>query len=241
MNGPPDPRQETLRGHAGKIALVAVFAAVIVAYVALDGQRYLGLEAVKANRDALLGFANEHFVLALALAFCAYAGAVAFSLPGGLVLSLITGFIFGRWVGTVLVVFAATLGATLVFLAARYLFADAARKRMGTLGEKISAGFTENAFNYLLFLRLVPLFPFFLVNLAPAFTNISLRTYVLGTFIGIIPGTFVFVNLGQTLGRIDSLSGLVSTETIGAFVLLGLFALVPVFVRKWRAARAVKV
>ena len=81
------------------------------------------------------------------------------------------GFIFGRWVGTVLVVVAATVGATLVFLAARYLFADAARRRLGALGEKINAGFTENAFSYLLFLRLVPLFPFFLVNLAPAFTN----------------------------------------------------------------------
>ena len=85
------------------------------------------------------------------------------------------GFLFGRWVGTVLVVIAATIGATLVFLAARYLFADAARRRMGALGEKISAGFTENALNYLLFLRLVPLFPFFLVNLAPAFTKIRLR------------------------------------------------------------------
>ena len=102
----------------------------------------------------------------------------------------------------------------------------------------ISAGFTENALNYLLFLRLVPLFPFFLVNLAPAFTNIRLGTFVLGTFIGIIPATFVYVNLGETLGRIDSLSGLVSIETIGAFVLLGILALVPVFIKKWRGARA---
>jgi len=234
------PQQQTLSGHGGKIALVAVFVAVIVAFFALDGQRYLSLEAVKANRDALLAFADKHFILALTIAFFVYAGAVAFSLPGGLVLSLTMGFLFGRWVGTVLAVLAATLGATLVFLAARYLFADAARRRMGALGEKISAGFTENAFHYLLFLRLVPLFPFFLVNLAPAFTKISLRTYIAGTFIGIIPGTFVYVNLGQTLGRIDSVSGLVSTETIGAFVLLGLFALAPVFVKKFRAARAAK-
>jgi len=240
MNVAPEPQPETSRGHGGKIALLAIFAAVIVAFFVLDGQRYLSLEAVKANRDALLAFADKHFILALAIAFFVYAGAVAFSLPGGLVLSLTTGFIFGRWVGTVLAVLAATLGATLVFLAARYLFAEAARRRMGPLGEKISAGFAENAFHYLLFLRLVPLFPFFLVNLAPAFTRISLRTYVAGTFIGIIPGTFVYVNLGQTLGHIDSLSGLVSTETIGAFVLLGLFALLPVFVKKFRAARAAK-
>ena len=145
------------------------------------------------------------------------------------------GFVFGRWVGTVLVVFAATIGATIVFLAARYIFADAARKRLGALGEKINAGFTENAFTYLLFLRLVPVFPFFLVNLAPAFTSIPLRTYVLATFLGIIPGSFVFVNLGQTLGRIDSLQGLVSVETLGAFALLGVFALVPIVIRKMKS------
>ena len=218
-----------------KIALGAAFVVLIVAFFALGGQRYLSLETVKTHRDALLAFTNEHYVAALAIAFVTYAGATALSLPGGLVLSLTMGFIFGRWAGTVLVVLAATVGATLVFLAARYLFADAARRRMGALGEKISAGFTENALSYLLFLRLVPLFPFFLVNLAPAFTNIRLTTFVLGTFIGIIPATFVYVNLGETLGRIDSLSGLVSPQTIGAFVLLGLLALVPVFVRKWRS------
>jgi len=218
-----------------KIALGIVLVALIVAFFALGGQRYLSLEAVKTHRDALLAFAQDHYVAALAIAFVTYAGATALSLPGGLVLSLTMGFIFGRWAGTALVVLAATVGATLVFLAARYLFADAARRRMGALGERISAGFTENALSYLLFLRLVPLFPFFLVNLAPAFTRIRLATFVLGTFIGIIPATFVYVNLGETLGRIDSLSGLVSPETIGAFVLLGLLALVPVFVRKRRS------
>lgn len=218
-----------------KIALGVLFVALIVAFFALGGQRYLSLEAVKTHRDALLTFAHEHYFAALAIAFATYVGATALSLPGALVLSLAMGFIFGRWAGTVLVVFAATIGATLVFLAARYLFADAARRRMGALGEKISAGFAANAFNYLLFLRLVPLFPFFLVNLAPAFTEIRLTTFVIATFIGIIPATFVYVNLGETLGRIESLSGLVSRETIGALVLLGLLALVPVLVKKWRA------
>ena len=227
-------------GTRARVALLALFALAVAAFFALDGERYLSLESVKAHRDALLEFTAAHYVLALVIAFLVYAGAVALSLPGGLVLSLTAGFVFGRWAGTLLAVLAATTGATLVFLAARYLFADAARRRMGALGEKISAGFTANALNYLLFLRLVPVFPFFLVNLAPAFTSVSLRTYVLGTFVGIIPGTFVYVNLGQTLGRIDSLSGLVSTETLGAFVLLGLFALVPVLLRKFRARRAAK-
>jgi uncharacterized membrane protein YdjX (TVP38/TMEM64 family) len=201
----------------------------------VGGQHYLTLDAIKANRDALLRFTEAHFAAAIVIAVLIYAGAVAFSLPGALILSLAMGFVFGRWIGTVLVVVAATAGATIVFLAARYIFADAARKRLGALGEKINAGFTENAFNYMLFLRLVPAFPFFLVNLAPAFTSIPLRTFVLATFIGIIPGTFVFVNLGETLGRIDSLQGyMVSVQTVGAFA-LWLLALVPVVVRKMKS------
>lgn len=220
-----------------KVALVALFVAAIGGFFALGGQHYLSLAAVKANRGALLAYADAHLVRALGIAFVVYAGAVAFSLPGGLVLSLAMGFIFGRWIGTVLVVAAATVGATLVFLAARYVFADAARSRLGAIGARINAGFTANAFSYLLFLRLVPLFPFFLVNLAPAFTSIPLSTYVAATFVGIVPGTFVFVNLGQTLGRIDSLEGLVSGETLAAFGLLGAFALLPVLLRRMRSRR----
>lgn len=240
MSSAPDETPRADRGPAGRLALLTVLAIVVVAFFLLHGERYLTLESVKANRDALLAFTTVHYAAALAIAFAVYVLATAFSVPGGLVLSLTMGFLFGRWVGTVLVVAAATIGATLLFLAARYLFADAARRRMGALGEKINAGFTENALSYLLFLRLVPLFPFFLVNLAPAFTSIRVRTFVAGTLIGIIPGSFVFVNLGQTLGRIDSLSGLLSTETIAAFVLLGVLALTPVLVRKMRAPRAEK-
>ncbi len=221
-----------------KVALLALFVGAVVAFFAFGGQHYLTLDTIKANRDALLRFTEAHFAAALVIAFFIYAGAVAFSLPGGLILSLTMGFVFGRWVGTALVVVAATVGATIVFLAARYIFADAARRRLGALGEKINAGFTENAFNYMLFLRLVPAFPFFLVNLAPAFTSIPLRTFVLATFVGIIPGTFVFVNLGETLGRIDSVQGLVSVETFGAFALLGLLALVPIAIRKMKSKRA---
>lgn len=238
MDVPPPPPAATPSGsRALKLALVALFAGVVVAFFALGGHRYLSLDAIKANRDALLAFTQQHFAASLAIAFVVYVAVTAFSLPGGLVMSLTVGFLFGRWVGTALVVAAATIGATLVFVAARYVFADAARKRLGALGERINAGFTENAFSYLLFLRLVPLFPFFLVNLAPAFTSIPLPTYVLATFVGIVPGTFVFVNLGQTLGRIESLQGLVSAETLGAFALLGVFALVPVAIRRFRARK----
>src|SRR4030095_10397490 len=129
----------TAGGKWLKLALLAIFVGVVVAFFALGGQRYLTLDTIKANRGALLQFTREHYALCLVIAFAVYAGATAFSLPGGLVLSLTMGFIFGRWVGTALVVIAATIGATLVFLAARYLFADAARRRMGALGAKINA------------------------------------------------------------------------------------------------------
>ena len=238
MNGENAPNPTPRR--AGKLIVLALFVVAFVAFLALDGQHYLSLATIKANRDALLDFASRHFVASMAIASLVYAGAIALSLPGGLVLSLAMGFVFGRWIGTVLVVIAATLGATLVFLAARYLFADAARRRLGAAGERIIAGFNENAFAYLLFLRLVPLFPFFLVNLAAAFTAVPLRTYVLATLVGIVPGTFVYVNLGQTLGRIESLDGVVSRETVLAFVLLGVLALAPVAWKRLKAAPAMR-
>lgn len=221
-----------------KIAIAALFLIAVGAFFALDGQRYLNLDTIKTNRDALLAFAHAHFTQALLIGFLVYAGATALSLPGGLVLSLTMGFVFGRWVGTALVVLAATVGATIVFTAARYLFADWARRRMGPLGEKINAGFTRSAWSYMLFLRLVPVFPFFLVNLAPALTSIPLRTFALATLIGIIPATFVFVNIGQTLGQIDSLQGLISLDVLGALALLGLVALLPIAIQKWQSRHA---
>ena len=215
--------------------LLALFVAALAAFFAVGGPRHVSLDALKANRDALLQFRDAHRAATIAIAFATYAGAVALSLPGGLVFSLACGLLFGRVLGTAVAVAAATLGATLVFCAARYLFADAARRRLGSRGARINAGFTRHAFSYLLFLRVVPLFPFFLVNLAPAFTSVPLSTYVVATLIGIVPGTFVYVNLGQALGRIDSLAGAVSVDTLGALALLGLLALVPVVVRARRS------
>ncbi len=224
------------RARLARLAVVLVFAGGIGTFFALGGHRYLTLDTIKQHRDTLLAFTEAHYAAALAIAFVTYTAAVAFSIPGAALLSLAVGFLFGKWVGTVLTVFAATTGATLVFLAARYVFADAARRRLGPMARRINEGFTRNAWSYLLFLRLVPAFPFFLVNLAPAFSSIPLSTFVGATFVGIIPGTFVFVNLGETLGRIDSLQGLVSLPTLGAFALLGVLALVPVAVRRWRGA-----
>lgn len=227
-----DPHSNSARWL--KLAVIAVFAAGIGAFFALGGNEWLSLDTLKENRDALLNFSRQHYWTTLAAALLIYAGAVALSVPGGVIMSLAVGMLFGRWAGTLIIVIAATLGATLVFLAARYLFAETARRRLGERANKLIAGFHENAFHYLLFLRLVPLFPFWLVNLAPAFTPVSVRVYVAATFLGIIPGSFVFANLGLSLGRINSTSELLSAGTLAAFGLLGVFALLPVVVKKVR-------
>ena len=217
-----------------KLAVLALFAGGIGTFFALGGNEWLTLATLKENRDALLALAERHYWRVLGGAVLIYAAAVALSLPGAVIMSLAVGMLFGRWAGTAIIVSAATLGATLVFLAARYLFAEAARRRLGGRAGKLIAGFHENAFHYLLFLRLVPLFPFWLVNLVPAFTPISTRVYVAATALGIIPGSFVFANLGQSLGRISSSGELVSGETLAALALLGVFALLPIVIKKMR-------
>lgn len=220
--------------RAGRVALALLFVGVLVAFFALGGDRWLTLGVLRENRDLLLAYTRDHYLLMVLTAALVYTAATAFSVPGAVILSLAMGFLFGRWVGTALIVVSATLGATLVFLAARYLFQDAARERLGATGRRVIEGFRNDAFNYLLFLRLVPLFPFWLVNLVPALTGIRLQTYVAATAIGILPGTFVFANLGQSLGRIDSLQGLLSPGLLLAFALLGGLSLIPVVVKRFR-------
>lgn len=220
-----------------KSLIALIFIGALIAFFSLNGQRYLTLDAFQQNREALLDFTNQHYWQALLIGFSLYTAATAFSIPGGVLFSLTMGFLFGRWVGTGMIVISATIGAALVFLAARYLFADMLRARLGGKLREISEGFARDGFNYLLFLRLVPLFPFWLVNLAPAFTGIRLSTYVAATAIGVIPGSFVFANLGQSLGRIESTAQLVSTETLGALALLGVLALVPVLVKRFKSRK----
>lgn len=227
-----------------RVGLVLLFAGGIAAFFALGGPQYLSLDTIKDNRDRLLALAEGHYVAAMVIAFTVYFAATALSLPGAVLLSLTLGMLFGRWIGAAIIVVAATAGATCAFLAARYLFAGLARRRLGLdgaaaapgLAARINQGFSDDAFHYLLFLRLVPLFPFWLVNLAPAFSDVRARTFVLATAIGILPGVFVFANLGQSLGRIDSTAELISPATLGAFALLGLFALVPVLIRRLRSS-----
>jgi uncharacterized membrane protein YdjX (TVP38/TMEM64 family) len=220
-----------------RLLVLGLFAGGVVAFFALGGHETLRLETLREHRDELLAYTRAHYGRMLLISFGVYVATVALSVPGAAVLSLAVGFLFGRWVGTALIVSAATMGATLVFLAARYLFADAARRRLGERGRRFMEGFRHDAVSYLLFLRLVPVFPFWLANLIPAFTPVRTRTYVLTTAAGILPGSFVFANLGESLGRIDSAGELVSPRVLLALGLLGVLALLPVLVRKFRPSQ----
>jgi uncharacterized membrane protein YdjX (TVP38/TMEM64 family) len=225
------------RGSWRRWAVLGAFAAGLGLFFALGGHEWLRFETLREHRDELLALTREQGPLALLLAFLAYVVVVALSVPGGAVASLAMGFLFGRWVGTLLIVGAATLGATLVFLAARHLFADAARRRLGPRAQRVVDGFEKDAVSYLLFLRLVPVFPFWLANLIPAFTPVSTRVFVLTTAVGIVPGSFVFSNLGESLGRIESPDQLLSPRVLTSLGLLGLLALLPVAVRKLRTPK----
>jgi uncharacterized membrane protein YdjX (TVP38/TMEM64 family) len=233
----PPPADEPRIHRWLRLGVLATFVGAIVAFFALGGQQYLSLDTIREHRDALLAYTEAHYVQAVLLSFATFVAATLLCLPSGTILSLAFGLLFGRWVAALLLVTAGTLGSTLLFLGARYLYAAPLRRRLGAVGERVNEGFTRDAFHWMLFLRLTPIFPYFLVNLAPALTDIPLRTYVVATLIGIFPSTFIFANLGQTLGRIDSIQQLLSLETLIALALLGVFALLPIFVRQWRSKR----
>lgn len=217
-----------------RLFILLVFAGGLAAFFLFGGDQYLSFVTLKANRNALLSYTENHYGTMFTGAMVIYTATTALSIPVATGLSLVVGFLFGRWIGMAIILVSATLGSTLVFLGARYVFAEAAQRRMGKVAKKMIMRFHENDFNYLLFLRLVPLFPFWLVNLVPAFTPMKARTYIIATAIGITPGSFVFANLGQSLGRIDSSERLLSFQTLSALALLGVFALLPVFVKRFR-------
>lgn len=217
---------------------VAVLVVGLVLFFALDLGRFLSFEALRQNRATLLDWVDTYGIVAALIYMLIYAAAIAFSLPGGAVLTITGGFLFGSLWGTLCVVIAATAGATALFLIAKTSFGDALRAKAGPALQKMQEGFQEGALSYLLVLRLVPIFPFFLVNLVPAFLGVTLRVYVLGTFIGIIPGTFVFATVGAGLGSVFdqggsfSAAGILTPQIITALVGLAVLALIPVVYKK---------
>jgi uncharacterized membrane protein YdjX (TVP38/TMEM64 family) len=215
-----------------KIIVVIAGITGVALFLWFDLQRFLTLEALKANRQSLLDYYASHGVAMVAGFMTVYIIQTALSLPGAAILSLAAGAIFGSIMGTVYANIAATIGATLAFLVTRYLLRDVVLSRFGGKLEGINRELEARGFNYLLFLRLVPVFPFFLINLAAGLTRLPLRTFFTGTMLGIIPGGFVYVNAGASLATIESISGIASPRVLGSFVLLGLFALIPVLYTK---------
>jgi uncharacterized membrane protein YdjX (TVP38/TMEM64 family) len=216
-----------------KKVFLFIFAVLAVGlFFWFDLDRFLTLESLKTNRQALLDYYATHKLVVVAGFMAVYIIQTALSLPGATILSLAAGAIFGSIMGTVYAVVSASIGATLAFLVTRYLLRDIVLKRFGDRLEGMNRELEQRGFNYLLFLRLVPVFPFFLINLAAGLTRLPLRTFMLGTLLGIIPGGFVFVNAGASLATITSISGIASPRVLGSFALLGLFALLPVLYNK---------
>lgn len=225
-----------------RVAPLLVLVALVAAAFAFRLDRYLTLEALKDHRALLLVFVESHALLAAIGFVLAYAAVVTLSLPGATIMTLAGGFLFGVPLGATLTVIGATAGATLLFVIARSAFGDLLRQRAGPFLARMAEGFRKDAFSYLLFLRLVPAFPFWAVNLVPALLDMRLAPYVAATALGIIPGTTVYTAFGASLGQVFDagddvrLKDVFSPTLIAALVGLGLLSLLPVALRRLRKA-----
>jgi uncharacterized membrane protein YdjX (TVP38/TMEM64 family) len=223
------------------LPLILVVAA-LAAFFALGLQRYLSFEALAEHREWLLAQVARLGMLAPLVFIALYAAMVAVSIPVGAIVTLAGGFLFGTWLGGFYSLIAATLGASIIFLIARTSFGELLRRRAGPSLRKVEAGFQQNAASYLLILRLVPLFPFWFVNLVPAFFGMNLRTFAVVSLFGMAPGSFVYSSLGAGVGAIidagktPDLAIILRWPVLGPLVALAVLAFVPV-VYKWLKAR----
>ncbi len=242
---------------AHRFVIVAVIVVAAVAAYLAFGRGALSLEALVRHREAIGVFVTQHRVLAVLAYIGLYAIAVSLSVPSAAFLSAIGGFLFGVIIGAAAAVAGATTGATVLFLVARTALGEPLLKRAGPRVCQIAQGFRDDAFSYLLFLRLVPVFPFFLVNLVPAFAGVPLPTFVAATALGIIPGSLVYAFTGMGLDSVIAAQksaydacvaagqagcrltfdarDVLTPQLIGALIALGLLALVPALVKRWRA------
>ncbi|MEQ1697480.1 MAG: VTT domain-containing protein [Hyphomicrobiaceae bacterium] len=221
------------------LPLIVLITAVGGAY-ALGLHKYLTLDALRDNRAALSAYVAANSVTAAAAYVALYTVVVALSLPVGVVLTLAGGLLFGVPWGAILAITGATIGATALFVIARSAFGDTLRDKAGPFLASMADGFSKDAFNYLLFLRLVPAFPFWVVNLAPALLGMKLTPFVIATAIGIIPGTTIFSLFGAGLGAVFergeevSLKAVLNPTLIAALVGMGVLSLLPIAIRRWR-------
>lgn len=220
---------------------LAVIALGLMSFFLAGGARWLNFDELQHQRQNLTDLVQAHYWQAVIGFICVYVLVVAFSLPGAVVLTLAGGFMFGALAATCYIVVAATTGAVILFLAARSALGDLLRARAGPWMAKLTAGFQRNAWSYMLILRLVPLFPFFVVNLVPAFLGVSLRCFAVTTFFGIVPATYVYALIGTGIGDAVGAGGDVRAALSPGIVigLLGLAALsaLPILIKRLNAGR----
>ncbi|MCG9596970.1 TVP38/TMEM64 family protein [Vibrio sp. Isolate25] len=209
-----------------KKLVLGILLVSLIAFLGINFGQYLTLENAKAQQAALSEYINNNFTLAAVTYFLAYIAITAFSIPGAAVVTLLGAALFGFWTSLLLVSFASTIGATLAFLSSRFLLRDWVQSKFGDKLKAINQGVERDGAFYLFSLRLIPVFPFFLINLLMGLTPISTARFYLISQLGMLPGTAVYLNAGTQLAQIDSLSGIVSPSVLASFALLGLFPVV---------------
>lgn len=215
-----------------KRIIVALFIVALIILIRFSGlHELLTFDMLRQCRNQLLAITAQNYILTVGIFILIYIAVVALSIPSATILSLTAGFLFGFW-GVFYVNIGATIGAILAFLAARYLIGDWLQKRYKERLASFNEEIAENGYNYLLTLRLIPIFPFFLVNIFAGLTRIPLVTYAWTTMVGIAPASLVFIYAGRQLGNIDKPEDILSWQILLAFVLFGLLALSPVFLKK---------
>lgn len=195
-------KNEPTKSGLKRFLPIGVIVAALALFFALGGPEYVSLESLKENRALLAGFVSDNLIVAVLGFITLYAVLTAISFPGASFLSIFGGFLFGTLLGGSAIVIGATIGATGIFLAARYALGDSLSKKAGPYMQKFEEGLKENELSYLFILRLIPAFPFFMVNIVPALFDVKLRNYVLSTFFGIIPGCFVYASVGAGAGAV---------------------------------------
>ncbi|MDA3896142.1 MAG: VTT domain-containing protein, partial [Desulfobacteraceae bacterium] len=214
-----------MKNNTLKLIVLFAAAALIGIFFAFDLHQYFTLSELKARQQSFEAFYSDHKMITIAIYKIIYIVMAALSLPGAAVMTLAGGALFGVWIGLIAVSFASTIGATLAFIVARFLLKDYVQKKFKDKLKAINDGVARDGNFYLFTLRLVPIFPFFVINLAMSLTPLRVGAFYLVSQIGMLPGTLVFVNAGTQLSMIDSLSGILSPGLILSFVLLGIFPL----------------
>lgn len=215
-----------MRPNLIRVALLIAVALAIAGFFLFDLQQYLSLAALKEQRDILAAYAHAQPGIAIGTFMLVYILMAALSLPGAAIMTLAGGALFGLVTGTIVVSFASTIGATLAFLAARFLFHDAVQQRFTERLRRINEGVARDGSFYLLALRLVPVFPFFVINLVAGLTPLRIRTFYWVSQLGMLPATLVYVNAGTQLGQLESAGDIISPPLLGAFALLAALPLV---------------